>query len=139
MEMPRAFSSLRRSVSTPVSARTRVVLPWSMWPAVPMIMRSSSGDVQQRQLFGEGRLVGCLQAAQVQPQSVVMQPADDGAGQAAQAGLQPGELAAGLATVGRMQAQAPAGQGFHGEGGAAGLAVPLGGVPHQTNRKRVGE
>src|SRR5258705_1211722 len=55
-----------------------VVLPWSMWPAVPMIMRSSSGDVQQRQLFGEGRLVGCLQAAQVQPQSVVMQPADDG-------------------------------------------------------------
>jgi hypothetical protein len=32
------FSSLRRSVSTPVSARTSVVLPWSIWPAVPMIM-----------------------------------------------------------------------------------------------------
>ncbi len=37
--MPRAFSSLRRSVSTPVSARTSEVLPWSIWPAVPMIMR----------------------------------------------------------------------------------------------------
>ena len=37
IEMPRSFSSLRRSVSTPVSARTSVVLPWSIWPAVPMI------------------------------------------------------------------------------------------------------
>ena len=36
--MPRAFSSGRRSASTPVSAFTSVVLPWSMWPAVPMIM-----------------------------------------------------------------------------------------------------
>src|ERR1700694_56732 len=38
MEIPRCFSSLRRSVSMPVKARTRAVLPWSMWPAVPMIM-----------------------------------------------------------------------------------------------------
>ena len=30
--MPRAFSSGSRSVSTPVSARTSAVLPWSMWP-----------------------------------------------------------------------------------------------------------
>ena len=37
--MPRAFSSGRRSVSTPVSARTSVVLPWSIWPAVATIMR----------------------------------------------------------------------------------------------------
>src|SRR5258708_15180175 len=36
--MPRCFSSLRRSVSTPVSARTSAVLPWSMWPAVPATM-----------------------------------------------------------------------------------------------------
>src|SRR5947209_1702176 len=35
--MPRSFSSFRRSVSWPVSALTRLVLPWSMWPAVPMI------------------------------------------------------------------------------------------------------
>ena len=35
MVIPRAFSSARRSVSTPVSAFTRVVLPWSMCPAVP--------------------------------------------------------------------------------------------------------
>src|SRR5262249_53156607 len=37
-EMPRAFSSFSRSVSTPVSLRTSAVLPWSMWPAVPTIM-----------------------------------------------------------------------------------------------------
>ena len=35
--MPRAFSSLSRSVSTPVSARTSAVFPWSMCPAVPRI------------------------------------------------------------------------------------------------------
>ena len=34
--MPRAFSTGRRSVSMPVSARTSDVLPWSMCPAVPM-------------------------------------------------------------------------------------------------------
>ncbi|GIW71722.1 MAG: hypothetical protein KatS3mg102_1264 [Planctomycetota bacterium] len=34
--MPRAFSSGSRSGSMPVSARTSVDLPWSMWPAVPM-------------------------------------------------------------------------------------------------------
>ena len=39
--MPRAFSSGRRSVSTPVSALTSVVLPWSIWPAVATIMRVS--------------------------------------------------------------------------------------------------
>jgi len=38
MERPRAFSSGRRSVSTPVNAFTKTVLPWSMWPAVATIM-----------------------------------------------------------------------------------------------------
>jgi hypothetical protein len=37
MVMPRSFSSFKRSASTPVSAFTSEVLPWSMWPAVPMI------------------------------------------------------------------------------------------------------
>ncbi len=37
MVMPRFFSSTRRSQSMPVRALTRVVLPWSMWPAVPMM------------------------------------------------------------------------------------------------------
>src|SRR5262245_14996100 len=41
--MPRAFSSGRRSVSTPVSARTSEVLPWSMWPAVPRTSRGPPG------------------------------------------------------------------------------------------------
>ena len=31
------FLSFNRSVSVPVSALTRLVLPWSMWPAVPMM------------------------------------------------------------------------------------------------------
>src|SRR3954447_17474097 len=35
--MPRAFSSGSRSVSTPVSAPTSAVLPWSMCPAVPSV------------------------------------------------------------------------------------------------------
>ena len=35
--MPRSRSSGSRSVSTPVSARTSAVLPWSMWPAVPSV------------------------------------------------------------------------------------------------------
>ena len=35
---PRSFSSLRRSGSMPVKARTRLDLPWSMCPAVPMTM-----------------------------------------------------------------------------------------------------
>ena len=38
MVMPRRFSSSRRSASMPVSALTSAVLPWSMWPAVPMMM-----------------------------------------------------------------------------------------------------
>ncbi len=37
IEMPRAFSCGSRSVSIPVSAATRAVLPWSMCPAVPRV------------------------------------------------------------------------------------------------------
>src|ERR1051326_6124588 len=38
MVMPRRFSSSNRSASMPVSAFTKAVLPWSMWPAVPTII-----------------------------------------------------------------------------------------------------
>src|SRR5436305_169444 len=38
MEIPLCFSSLRRSVSMPVKARTKADLPWSIWPAVPAMM-----------------------------------------------------------------------------------------------------
>ena len=41
MVMPRRFSSSQRSVSTPVRAFTRAVLPWSMWPAVPTTKQRS--------------------------------------------------------------------------------------------------
>src|SRR5918994_6128250 len=47
IEIPRACSSGRRSVSFPVSARTSHVLPWSMWPAVPTVSgmaRPNSGS-----------------------------------------------------------------------------------------------
>ena len=42
MVMPRRFSSARRSASMPVSAFTSLVLPWSMWPAVPTMMGRSA-------------------------------------------------------------------------------------------------
>src|SRR6516164_5115529 len=45
MVIPRAFSSFSRSPSTPVNALTRAVLPWSIWPAVPMIMMVHEGSV----------------------------------------------------------------------------------------------
>src|SRR5437867_4005137 len=35
--MPRRCSSGNRSVSRPVRARIRAVLPWSIWPAVPSV------------------------------------------------------------------------------------------------------
>src|SRR6185312_434135 len=44
MEMPRARSSGRRSVSFPVSARTSHVFPWSMCPAVPTVSGISGGS-----------------------------------------------------------------------------------------------
>ncbi len=43
----------------PVRALTRVVLPWSMWPAVPMIMASGcleEGGVGQGDVVGEYRV-----------------------------------------------------------------------------------
>ena len=44
MVIPRSFSSFRRSVSIPVTARTRDVLPWSMWPAVPKMICFNFGS-----------------------------------------------------------------------------------------------
>ena len=38
MVIPRSFSSLRRSGSTPVRAFIRALLPWSICPAVPKMM-----------------------------------------------------------------------------------------------------
>ena len=42
METPRRRSSGRRSVSMPVRARTRAVLPWSTWPITPSDRRRTS-------------------------------------------------------------------------------------------------
>src|SRR3546814_11181430 len=50
LEMARVVSSLRRSVSTPVKARTKLVLPWSMCPAVPTIMRCDLAVARQSPL-----------------------------------------------------------------------------------------
>ena len=43
MVIPRSFSSFSRSGSVPVSARTSVLLPWSMWPAVPTMRVGTGG------------------------------------------------------------------------------------------------
>ena len=40
----------RRSVSTPVSALTSRVLPWSMWPAVPIVSGAPAGAPPRRAL-----------------------------------------------------------------------------------------
>src|SRR6476620_3495013 len=53
--MPRRFSSGKRSVSTPVRARTSDVLPWSMWPAVPRITGASSPSLLLPELHGAQR------------------------------------------------------------------------------------
>src|SRR5579863_8710712 len=45
MVMPRRFSSARRSASIPVKALTSAVLPWSMWPAVPMMTDFMTGRI----------------------------------------------------------------------------------------------
>src|SRR5436190_1164823 len=70
MLMPRAFSSGRRSVSTPVRAWTSVLLPWSMCPAVPTIMASLlQRRAQRAELHAQRARV--LQAAQVEQQPVL--------------------------------------------------------------------
>ena len=81
MVMPRAFSSGRRSVSTPVSARTSAVLPWSMWPAVPTIMRRFRTGAAAASWPRKACCV--LQAAQVEPQGAVGDAADHRDGQPA--------------------------------------------------------
>jgi len=45
MVMPRFSSSLWREAQTPVSAWTRVVLPWSTWPMVPMLISGWLGGL----------------------------------------------------------------------------------------------
>ena len=68
--MPRAFSSFRRSASTPVSAFTSAVLPWSMWPAVPTITGRRSWEGGE-----EAGLV--VEAAQVEDDGAALDAADD--------------------------------------------------------------
>ena len=70
MVMPRAFSSFSRSPSTPVSALTSDVLPWSICPAVPTIM-----DAVRR--------VGCCRDGRVIPATAFRPPRRGNAGRAA--------------------------------------------------------
>ena len=48
MVMPRRFSSGSRSVSMPVRRRMSAVLPWSMCPAVPIIMAGKPAGTPQQ-------------------------------------------------------------------------------------------
>ena len=72
--MPRSFSSFSRSVSCPVSARTSAVLPWSMWPAVPMIERHGQS---RRTVEVDQQVVGVEDAAQVEQEAPVVDAAED--------------------------------------------------------------
>ena len=54
MVIPRSCSSFKRSVSLPVKARIRDVLPWSMCPAVPIMicfMKSSKASIYRLPFF----------------------------------------------------------------------------------------
>ena len=74
--MPRRFSSSSRSVSTPVKARTRAVLPWSMWPAVPTItLRMVATFIVLCQLGAQDIAVFKSAASDVR---VVVQATEDG-------------------------------------------------------------
>ena len=117
MVMPRAFSSGRRSASMPVSARTRVVLPWSMWPAVPTIMAAA------RPLPG-GR-------GRPPPAAGGLDGAQEGIGQLAAAGLgaqEPDEAGVGVArhALAHVQGGAEHRLGV-GVAETRGLAPPAGG------------
>ena len=71
MVMPRSFSSLRRSGSIPVSARTRLDLPWSMCPAVPATTwRTAAGLDERRQGGGQERYLVVHDGPAVQQQTV---------------------------------------------------------------------
>ena len=70
--MPLRFSSSRRSVSMPVSARTRLVFPWSICPAVPamtfftlLLTLVSTGTAQEGDLTFKSGVANVRVDAQV--------------------------------------------------------------------------
>src|SRR5581483_682891 len=88
--MPRRFSSGSRSVSLPVSARTSHVLPWSMWPAVPIVsgtastlpprLREPPASPPPRRSHGGGRLLHLVVAQRpaVEQETAVAHDPDQG-------------------------------------------------------------
>src|SRR6266849_9149433 len=131
--MPRSFSSLRRSVSWPVSARTSEVLPWSMCPAVPMMRGMSEVDVE---------LGGSEDATQVEQEAALVDAAEDGRARAAEAGRD----ALG-AHPGVLDRERTAGERDGGDGAAPHLAlrrhhgdaIPLAQPPRQRGRRRTAD
>src|SRR5512146_285959 len=125
MVMPRAFSSFRRSASMPVSAFTSEVLPWSMWPAVPMIMFWPSNlELQLPELADQFAHVVVFQAAQIQAERALCNPADDGHWKSAERLLdlfQRGAFT--FALYQRSDGDAYAGQHVDGQRAAADLGV----------------
>src|SRR3990172_8462483 len=92
--IPRSFSSFRRSVSIPVRALTRAVLPWSMCPAVPTttcfigVSRVMLSLHQLRDGAGEVLEVPVLHGPEVEEETVLLDPADHRGGSAAEALIQ---------------------------------------------------
>src|SRR5204863_6425016 len=76
--MPRERSSGSRSASIPVSARRRVVLPWSTWPAVPMTTVIDSPGQSRPNRRDEGLVVVRLNGSKIEDDAIVVDPADHG-------------------------------------------------------------
>src|SRR5215475_9707255 len=113
MLMLRRFSSGSRSVSTPVSALTSVVLPWSLWPADPTIIdqylplfrrRSLERGAECRKLRRQQRRL--FEAAQIEQQPVFADATDHRQGQRAQRAREFFEQRASTLQVDRLHREA---------------------------------
>src|SRR5664279_2550581 len=90
MDSPRRCSSASRSGSVPVSARTRVDLPWSTWPAVAITCMSVPGALRgEPDRVDECVVVARVESDEIEQQPAALHPPDDGERTGAQ---RPGEV-----------------------------------------------
>ncbi len=83
--MPRRFSSASLSGSIPVSAVTRVDLPWSMWPAVPRITSENAYALDRRlHSIDELLVLAAQDSARIDAASILLDSGEDGGNSAAQ-------------------------------------------------------
>src|SRR5262245_12661684 len=61
----------------PVSARSSVVFPWSMWPAVPMTMVIARAAERARDRLAKPGVVARIHGPEVEPDGPVVDSGDD--------------------------------------------------------------